>query len=992
MKLVNKTGYLKGAKTAKNPVNIIPSNLITTEGMAFPIKANGKTLYPNTGQYKFPTSHVVETPLYKRGGIVKLLQTAKPYLKSAYNKAKKLFSTAEETPKTVLKKAEPKVEVSKPQIETPEITSPPARRKPALRTKGTMKGGTISKQVSPQGTIQRKAIESYASGKEVSEAERRVLKDALAQHDPSENNIKFEDFLKNVESRISPLNQEKAAKLSDYGLERINRFRPSHVLIQDKIHGFDESINATKFEIEQLSKSNNVADFHRANDLRNRNLPYLENSKKDLQEKLKNSEKHIVDLNEGEGKNVSKNYTMLFSNPRKLGEGTGNPDSGLKHFDLPHQAKSVLGHSRFFADDDALHVLESQSDYFQGKNFKNYIQKRKQLENDLKMLGSSEEIDPSEFPEMAKARKVLMEDTKRGLEKDYNYEKEALGKYHLERLLQENMAHAHGEGYKKLRYPTSETALKIQGWPTYTEADRLKEVEEELSYLSDSDAFKRLKDDDIVNIKDFGTLRYSLNPLTKKEFFEKVNERANKLRQLPEHELNAPRLEEKYQTVSKKYDEFPSMHKKVFGTEPTKVTDKQGHSWYEMNVPEDFEIRAFKRGSKNLSIQKYGAGERFVKIAKNARNIYNKVKPQLTDAYNKGFDFIYKNVPSIDKFLIPDPLERAKKDLEIFNNSLANRKKIQSMRPGQNTFKLSNATPLYWDTKEAEDRFKQISKSEPIEYPERTLNLFLSKNFNVNKTGTNPTIHGAFSSPRFGSKNDIVLVNPKKTEQEIYDAAIHEGAHSRSFRQNPTDEEKRILSNAWEPLRERGTNKVINDREAEAVQHELRMRLKDKTGSKVYTDKDVPKIKKVLSQFDKENHTYVIHPDKFDYKAIVESLNKIGFAGMAGAMLNQNMEEKKNGAKLVKYKDGSKGVSLSFGRKEKDPKGGLTQKGVDKYNRATGGNLKMAVTTPPSKLKPGSKAANRRKSFCARMSGVKGPMMKNGKPTRKALALRKWNC
>jgi hypothetical protein len=100
----------------------------------------------------------------------------------------------------------------------------------------------------------------------------------------------------------------------------------------------------------------------------------------------------------------------------------------------------------------------------------------------------------------------------------------------------------------------------------------------------------------------------------------------------------------------------------------------------------------------------------------------------------------------------------------------------------------------------------------------------------------------------------------------------------------------------------------------------------------------------------------------------------------------------KKGSKLVKYKNGSKSVSLAFSRGEKDPKGGLTQKGVDKYNRATGGNLKMAVTTPPSKLKPGSKAANRRKSFCARMSGVKGPMEKNGKPTRKALALRKWNC
>jgi hypothetical protein len=96
---------------------------------------------------------------------------------------------------------------------------------------------------------------------------------------------------------------------------------------------------------------------------------------------------------------------------------------------------------------------------------------------------------------------------------------------------------------------------------------------------------------------------------------------------------------------------------------------------------------------------------------------------------------------------------------------------------------------------------------------------------------------------------------------------------------------------------------------------------------------------------------------------------------------------------IPKMKEGSKGVSLAFSRGEKDPKGGLTQKGVDKYNRATGGNLKMAVTTPPSKLKAGSKAANRRKSFCARMSGVKGPMKKpNGEPSRKALALRKWNC
>jgi pyrimidine deaminase RibD-like protein len=78
----------------------------------------------------------------------------------------------------------------------------------------------------------------------------------------------------------------------------------------------------------------------------------------------------------------------------------------------------------------------------------------------------------------------------------------------------------------------------------------------------------------------------------------------------------------------------------------------------------------------------------------------------------------------------------------------------------------------------------------------------------------------------------------------------------------------------------------------------------------------------------------------------------------------------------------------------KNKNGGLNKKGVASYRREhPGSKLQTAVTTKPSKLKPGSKAAKRRKSFCARMSGVDGPMKKpNGEPTRKALSLRKWNC
>jgi len=86
-----------------------------------------------------------------------------------------------------------------------------------------------------------------------------------------------------------------------------------------------------------------------------------------------------------------------------------------------------------------------------------------------------------------------------------------------------------------------------------------------------------------------------------------------------------------------------------------------------------------------------------------------------------------------------------------------------------------------------------------------------------------------------------------------------------------------------------------------------------------------------------------------------------------------------------KMKSGG-GVSLSVGRGEKLPTSqgaGLTAKGRAKYNAATGSNLKA----------PQPQGGARKDSFCARMSGMAGPMKdESGKPTRKAAALKRWKC
>jgi hypothetical protein len=62
---------------------------------------------------------------------------------------------------------------------------------------------------------------------------------------------------------------------------------------------------------------------------------------------------------------------------------------------------------------------------------------------------------------------------------------------------------------------------------------------------------------------------------------------------------------------------------------------------------------------------------------------------------------------------------------------------------------------------------------------------------------------------------------------------------------------------------------------------------------------------------------------------------------------------------------------------------GMTEAGRKAYNAKTGSNLKA----------PQPQGGARKDSFCARMSGVKGPLKdENGKPTRKAAALKRWKC
>ena len=110
-----------------------------------------------------------------------------------------------------------------------------------------------------------------------------------------------------------------------------------------------------------------------------------------------------------------------------------------------------------------------------------------------------------------------------------------------------------------------------------------------------------------------------------------------------------------------------------------------------------------------------------------------------------------------------------------------------------------------------------------------------------------------------------------------------------------------------------------------------------------------------------------------------------------------NARQRAREAEVSEAKKGTMPKKFSVKSGDKSAAGGLTAKGVARYRAANpGSKLKTAVTTKPSKLKKGSKAASRRKSFCARMGGMKKRLTSaktaNDPDSRINKALRKWNC
>jgi hypothetical protein len=244
-------------------------------------------------------------------------------------------------------------------------------------------------------------------------------------------------------------------------------------------------------------------------------------------------------------------------------------------------------------------------------------------------------------------------------------------------------------------------------------------------------------------------------------------------------------------------------------------------------------------------------------------------------------------------------IQDANNDARIFSESPYNRLKLKNYRPNQN-FEVSNTNALYNDDPIAQESFKRLKRDDLDFKDYKNINEFIS-----NK-------EGRYASRDFKDLDDLAVVNRDSPLDKHYLAAIHETGHSRSVRLPATEEERRIIDKAWKGLKD-SDGDPLDLLEGEAVQGELRMLLGDKDGSRIYTEKDIPQVKKALEKLKETNHPYIQNVDDFDIPSIIESLNKIGLAGFIPATVVSNQEEttyqqggKINEMKSKKYQEGGK--------------------------------------------------------------------------------------
>lgn len=441
--------------------------------------------------------------------------------------------------------------------------------------KSLMSGNPLEKQISKNGTVNVNNIKALIS--KGGKVEQAVVDKVLASEQfAGKKAIDYNDFRKAVQDELITYDRTPDTRWEDYGMGRLG-FGPNFngaaddYIISRELYKWAER-KGYKYNPEAFTSAND-GDMFISPD--GKNVTYDELEKLFMEDVRKNRGAH----------------TYTFSSSRI-------PHGSAKHYD-----KNTLGHSRTYTtanEPDVLHVMESQSDWAQsgggdkkrppfafnadGSYDREMDQKLNEFKRSLWGLIDRGEISNDAANAKIKEYMARLQREKFGSLVD---QEKYLSDNYASRQIQENLRYAAEKGQKKMRYPTRETAAKIEGYPERTKYYTKEGTEVSDPYMYPDETAREIEilQNEIdkidladldsyapFNIKQEAFLQRDLNEKGTAKLLAALRERIirdkDSLHQMRVHGDDNPMVEERLYNNMKLFDSEISKYKSRYGREP----------------------------------------------------------------------------------------------------------------------------------------------------------------------------------------------------------------------------------------------------------------------------------------------------------------------------------------------------------------------------------------------------------------------------------------
>ena len=524
---------------------------------------------------------------------------------------------------------------------------------PQFQIKSLMGGNALEKQLSKEGTISINSVRAHAN--KASKIEQEAIKWVLDNKFNGQNRINYAQLKQEVSNVLPKFEKRRVTKWETYGLGRIGYDVQE---IPDGAGGIvyvasdkpvvDVRMQLLKDDELPLDLANNKAfnerfervpwqqreDFYarmfgldRGNNDSNFKYAYwdkLNNTYADTKDVL--SWINEQGLNPSNRRVATNSYS--YSNPI-----VGTND---KHYN------SATAHTRTFhlpdQDPNTLYVLEAQSDWAQ-----NFTDELKQWQRTFDLRPANNAGLAQDF------NKPGLWENKSWVNGDYplDYRPEATNmqnylKDNMQRLLlQQNLKHAKENNFTRMRYPTPDTAAKIEGYhkDTYT-ADQLADYVVSMEPENYIEPEMRNSPDEFYLADDLDTFNKMVadsKAWDKTPTGQRFNKLWQKLKTMSDDDIHTQHSPE-HETILNKYAEFPKMYEKLYGKGAVKeVTDHKGNTWYEVDVPQDLSEMQFAYsgdGTKGYTLNQFNS----------------QVNDVVWRMQNQGHDTNFKQLPTFRRF------------------------------------------------------------------------------------------------------------------------------------------------------------------------------------------------------------------------------------------------------------------------------------------------------------------------------------------------------